>query len=169
MAIRVKRPGQAPDFAADARGYLVVLVHDFLIEVPAPQQAAGGGLGGIKAKVLRITSPQAEFVISFKVTSQTEKEPVRLSGRIEGFDPGIQARVYAVNDNENQATQINAFTSTFVLGIFRTKLQGQPVNIPLSDLKLQGFAINGVSPLDPSGWIRVNLVRTSQSPAAGVY
>jgi len=168
MAIRVKRPGHSPDFAADASGNLVALVHDFLIEVPAPEQMARGEFGA-KAKILRISSPEAEFVISFKITPQTEKEPVRLSGRIESFDPGIQGRVYAVAENEGQATQMNPFTSRIILGVFSSKLQGQPVNIPLSNLKLQGFAINSVSPLDPTGWIRVNLVRTSESPAAGVH
>ena len=50
----------------------------------------------------------------------------------------------------------------------KTKLQGQPIDIPLSNLQLRGFAIQSVSPLDPSGWIRVNLVRVSSSPAAGI-
>ena len=90
-------------FAADANGYLVALVHDFVLEVPAPPQALKGGLFGPPAQVYRFTSPQAEFVISFKITPQTEKEPVRLSGRIESFDPGPQAKVYAVNEDEGKA------------------------------------------------------------------
>jgi hypothetical protein len=167
-ALRVKRPSKPPQFAADARGYLVALVPDFQLEVPAPEQAAQGGLGGIKAKVLRVVSPQAEFVISFKITPQTEKEPVRLTGRVEGFDPGPQGRVFAVNDAEKQATQINAFSSALILGVFRAKLQGQPIDVPLSNLKMEGFAIRDVSNLDPTGWMRVNLARTSPSPAAGV-
>ena len=168
LAIRVKRPGHSPEFAADARGFLVAIVHDFMIEVPAPPAAEKGGVAGPPAQVYRVTSPDAEFVISFKVTPQTEKEPVRLTGRIESFDPGPQAKVFAVNEDENKPTQLTTFASVFVLGIFRTKLQGQPIDVPLSNLQLRGFAIESVSPLDPSGWIRANLVRTSESPAAGV-
>jgi hypothetical protein len=168
MALRVKRPGRPPEFAADARGYLVALVHDFVIEVPAPPGAAKGGVAGPPAQVYRITAPRAEFVISFKITPQTQTSPVRLTGRVEGFDPGPNAKVFAVNEDENKPEPLTAFTSAFVLNILRNRVQGQPVNMPLSNLKLRGFAIRTVSPLEPSGWIRVNLVRTSASPAAGV-
>jgi hypothetical protein len=169
LAIRIKRPGRSPEFAADADGHLVALVHDLLIEVPAPPQAARGGLSGPPARVYRLSAPNAEIDISFKITAQTNTEPVRLSGRVEDFDPGPGARVFAVNEDEDKPQPLTAFTSSFVLGIFRTRVKGQPVNLPLSNLKLQGFAIREVSPLDPSGWIRVNLVRTSVSPAAGVH
>lgn len=168
-AIRVKRPPTAPDFGVDAKGNLVALINNFEIEVPVPAQVAKGGGGALPpAKVLKIVSPQAEFVIAFKVEPKTATEPLRLAGRIESFDPGPRAKVYAINDDEKQAKPLNAFASIFVLGGFRTKLQGQPIDIPLSNLQLQGFAIQSVSPLDPSGWIRVNLVRTSQSPTAGI-
>lgn len=169
VAIRVKRPPSSPDFGVDHKGNLVALIHDFQIEVPVPPQMAKGGGGALPpAKILRVVSPQAEFVIAFKVEPQTATEPLRLTGRIENFDPGPNAKVYAINDDENQAKPLNAFASIFVLGGFRTKLQGQPVDIPLSNLQLRGFAIQSVSPLDPSGWIRVNLVRTSWSPTAGI-
>ena len=168
LAVRVKRPGRAPEFAADANGYLVALVNDFQLEVPAPQAAAKGGLAGPPAQVYRIVSPQAEFVISFKITPQSQQEPVRLAGRIEGFDPGPHAKIFAVNEDESQAEPLTAFTSTIFVGIMRSRIQGQPINVPLSNLKLQGFEIEAVSDLDPSGWIRVKLVRTSPSPAAGV-
>ncbi len=121
-----------------------------------------------RQKVLRLSAPQAEFAISFKVEPQTAKEPLRLTGRIESFDPGPNAKVYAINEDETKATPLNAFASIFVLGGLRTKLQGQPIDVPLSNLQLRGFAITSVSPLDPSGWIRVNLVRTSSSPTAGI-
>jgi hypothetical protein len=168
LAIRVKRPGTAPEFAADARGFLVALVHDFQIEVPAPPQAAKGGLAGPPANLYRITAPEAEFVISFTVTPETQDHPVRLSGRVEGFDPGPGAKVFAIGDEESKITQLTTFTSALVLSFMRTKIQGQPIDVPLSKLKMQGFAIQSVSPLDPSGWIRANLVRTSPSPIAGV-
>lgn len=168
MAIRVKKPSQPPDFAADARGYLVALVNDFQIEVPVPPEMRRGGLFGPPAQVYRIASPQAEFVISFQVTAATQTEPVRLAGRIEGFEPGPGAKVLSINDDENKATTLTPLATVAVMTGVRSKLQGRPIDVPLSNLKLQGFAIREVTPLEPSGWIRVNLVRTSASPAAGI-
>jgi hypothetical protein len=169
LAIRVKRPGRSPEFGADEQGHLVALVHDFLIEVPAPKQAAAGGaLAGPPARVYRFTAPEAEFVISFKVESQTQTQPLRLTGRIEGFDAGPGALVYAVNEDESQAQPLSPFTSRIILGVFGGRLRGQPIDIPLSNLQLRGFAIRSLSPLEPSGWIRVNLDRTTPSPDAGI-
>ena len=53
-----------------------------------------------------------------------------------------------------------------MLGAIRSRLQGQPIDVPLSNLPLRGFALQSVSPLDPSGWIRVNLVRVANGPLA---
>jgi hypothetical protein len=167
VAIRIKRPGRAPDFAADARGDLVALVHDFLIEVPAPEQSAqAGSMSGPPAKVYRITAPKSEFTISFKITPESQKTPLRLAGRIEAFDPGPGAKVFAVNEDENKAVPLTTFTAAFVLGMFRAKMQGQPVDVPLSNFKLKGFVINSVSGLDPSGWMR--LVLTPKPGEIGV-
>jgi len=168
IAVRVKRPDTPPDFGADAKGNLVAIVHDFQLEVPAPPTAARGGAAGPPARVYRISSPAAEFVISFKVEAQPAGAPLRLTGRIEDMNPGLNAKVYAINEDENQPTALPAFPATIVLGVFRSKLRGQPIDVPLNNAQLRGFAIRSVSPLDPSGWIRVNLVRTSFSPAAGV-
>jgi hypothetical protein len=166
LAVRVKRPGRPPEFAADARGYLVASVPDFQIEVPVPPQASGGGLAGPPAKVYRITSPRAEIVLSFQLAPESETSPVRFTGKIEEFDPGPGAKVYALNEDETKAQALPfAFV---VLGVIRSRVQGQPIDVPLSDLQLRGFAIRDVSPLDPTGWVRVNLVRTSPSPAAGI-
>jgi hypothetical protein len=146
----------------------VALVHDFEIEFPVPTQVGRGGGAIPPSKVLRVVSPQAEFQIAFKVEPKTAKQPLRLTGRVVGFDPGPNTKVYAINEDESKPAQVNVFASIFVLGGLRVKLQGQPVDVPLSNVQLRGFDIRSVSPLDPSGWIRVNLVRTSTSPAAGI-
>lgn len=168
LTIRVKRPTTPPAFGADARGHLVAIIKDFQLDVPAPPAAAKGGLAGPPARVYRLTSPQVEFVISFQVSPKSEKEPLRLTGRVEDMNPGPNAKVFALNEDESQAVPLTSFTSNFVLGVFRSKVRGQPLDIPLSNVQLRGFGIHSVSPLDPSGWIRVNLVRTSDSPAAGI-
>ena len=171
VAIRVKRPTREPDFSADARGFLVAGVHDFQLDVPVPPRKTGlGSLAGPSAKVYRIVSKRAEFVISFQVTPETQTSPVRLAGKIESFDPGINpnAKVYALNDDESKAQELTLFSAAPVLGFLRTRIEGRPIDVPLSNLQLRGFAIREVSPLDPTGWIRVQLVRTSASPAAGI-
>ncbi|MBX6312738.1 MAG: hypothetical protein IRY99_07460 [Isosphaeraceae bacterium] len=155
LAIRVKRPGQAPEFAADARGFLVVLVHDFLIEVPAPPAAARGGLFGPAARIYRLTAPNAEFVLSYTFYPAKGQLPIRLSGRIEEFDPGPGAQVYAIDESEEKAVPLTAFTRTIVLNTFGNRLKGQPIDIPLSQIRLPNLELTSISPLDPSGWIRI--------------
>jgi hypothetical protein len=173
VAIRVKRPTEEPEFSADARGLLVAAVHDFQIEIPAPPRRPGGlgGLGAPAAKAYRITSPRAEFVISFEVRPQTESTPIRLAGKIEDIDLGgaSTAKVYALGDDESKAQHLTLFLAAPVLGLLQEKVKGQKIDVPLSNLQLQGFTIGHVSPLDPTGWMRVQLVRTSASPGAGVH
>jgi len=172
VAIRVKRPAREPDFSADARGFLVAGVHDLQLDVPVPPRKNGlGSLAGPPAKVYRITAKRAEFVISFQVAPETQSSPVRLTGKIESFDPGTNpnTKVYALNDDESKAQELTIFSAAPVLGFLRTRIEGRPIDVPLSNLQLRGFAIREVSPLDPTGWIRVQLVRTSASlpPAIG--
>ena len=156
LAIRVKRPGRAPEFSADKDGNLVALVHDFSLEVPVPEQAKGG-LGGVPARIFRLESPNAEISISFKITPAADKIPIKLSGRIEGFDPGPNAKVFAINDDESKASELNRFTSALILAGFGAKLRGQPIDVALSQIDLPGFVLKSVTPLDPSGWIRLVL------------
>lgn len=165
VAIRVKTPGVAPEFSADARGYLVALIHDFVLEVPAPEAAARGGLFGPPAQIYRISAPDAEFIISFQIGAAKGDTPIRLTGRVEGFDAGPEARVFAINDDEAKASPLTAFTRVAVLNTFANRLKGQPIDIPLSNINLGKFALNSVSPLDPSGWIRLNLVPAGSAPA----
>ncbi len=161
-ALRVFRPEQPPEFSTDARGFLVVLIHDFQIDVPAPDPNAGGNMLGVQAKVLRIKVPQAEIAISYQVDT-TSKTP-RVKGKVEEFNPGTNAQVIAINDDENKGTPLTRFTTAFVMGALGTKIRSQNIDVALDQLKLPGFAIHSVSPLDPSGWMRVNLVRTEVGP-----
>jgi hypothetical protein len=164
LAIRIKWPGEAPEFGADAQGHLVALVHDLAVEVPAPPQAArGGGLTGPPARIYMLVMPRAEFDIEFQVHPAKGKTPVRLEGRVVGFDPGPGARVYAINEDEKNPVQVNAFTATIILRVFGVRLQGQPVDWPLGELNLRNYTLASVSPLDPSGWIRFILTPTFQA------
>ena len=74
----------------------------------------------------------------------------------------------AINDDENQANPLTRIAKAFVMGAIGAKVRGQSIDVTLDQLKLPGFAIRSISPLDPSGWMRVNLVRTATSPAPAV-
>ncbi|WZO97224.1 hypothetical protein EP7_004247 [Isosphaeraceae bacterium EP7] len=166
QAIRVKKPSKPPEFEADAKGNLVALVKDFQLEVPAPPQAAkGGGLIGPPAQIYRIVSPQAEFAISVQIAPETPTSPLRLTGRVEEFDPGLGTKIYAINDDESKAVPLSGLTTNIVLAAARLKIQGQPLDLPLSNLPLRGFIIREVSPLDPTGWMRLVLARDPNAQA----
>jgi hypothetical protein len=171
VAIRVKRPTRGPEFSADARGFLVAAVHDFQVEVPVPPKSNRlGNLSGPPAKVYRIASPRAEFVLSFEVSPASPTSPVRIKGKIEDVDLGgaSTAKVYALGDDEAKAQSLTIFLAAPVLGLFQERAKGRPVDVPLNDLDLKGFRFREVSPLDPTGWMRVQLVRTAEAelPAA---
>ncbi len=166
MAMRVLRPQQPPVLSSDARGFLVVVVHDLQVEVPAPAEQAAQNMLGVAAKVLRIKVPVTEVAISYQLDTSTPSAP-RIRGKIEEFNTGTNHEVIAINDDENKGTPLTRFTSAFVMGTMAAKIRTQTIDVALDQLKLPGFAIHDVSPLDPSGWMRVNLVRTAATPAPG--
>jgi hypothetical protein len=154
LAIRVKRPTRPPAFSVDKDGNLVALVRDFVLEAPVPDQAPKVGP---PARIYRFDAPEAEFSISFKVLPASGSTPIKFAARIEGFDPGPGARIFAINDDESKAAELNRFTGALIFGAFGTKLRGQPIDVPLTQLDLRGYELSSVSPLDPSGWMRVVL------------
>ena len=91
QALRIIRPQQPPEFSTDARGYLVALVRDFQLDVPAPDPQAGGNLLGVPAKVLRIKAPLVEVALSYQLDNSTPGS-LRLKGKIQEFNPGTDRR-----------------------------------------------------------------------------
>jgi hypothetical protein len=162
-AMRVIRPSQPPAVSSDARGFLVVIVHDFQLEVPAPDEQAARNMLGVEAKVLRIKVPAAEVAISYQLDTSSPGAPT-LHGKIEEFNTGTNHEVIAINNDENKGTPLTRFTSAVVLGAMVAKIRTQKIDVALEQLKMPGFAIQDVSPLDPSGWMRINLVRTGGTP-----
>jgi hypothetical protein len=163
QALRVTRPPQPPEFSTDARGFLVALVHDFQLDVPAPDPQAGGNLLGVPAKVLRLKAPLVEVALSYQLDTSTPGS-LRLKGKIQEFNPGTTGEVIAINDDENQGKPLTRFQSAIVMSAMGTRVRSQNINVSLDQLNLPGFAIRSVSPLDPSGWARINLVRTEGTP-----
>src|SRR5262249_43506668 len=80
-ALRVFRPDQPLEFSSDARGFLVALVHDFQLEVPAPDEKAAAVIIGTPAKVLRIKVPLAEIALSYQI-DPLPSNALRLRGKI---------------------------------------------------------------------------------------
>jgi len=158
QALRIKKPTVAPEFAADQRGFLVILVKDFQLEVPAPP----GGLLGGNAKVLRFLIPNAEFVLSFRATNREAGKPIELDAKVEDLVWGPGSKVQTIGGDENAPATMGPFQANIALAGFRTKLQQVPIKAPLGSVKLQGFDIGKVSPLDPSGWMRVVLTPNGQ-------
>lgn len=163
QALRLRRPGRAPEFSSDRDGNLVALVYDFALEVPAPPGSAKGGFGTPPAKIYRFEAPNAEFIVSLKMSPDPAGGPARLVARVENFDPGPGNRVIAINDNEDQGVPMNGLAANFAFLAFANRLRGQSFDAPIDRLKLPGFALSTVSPIDPTGWMRVVLTPVSNA------
>ncbi len=173
QALRIFRPAQPPEFSTDARGYLVALVHDVQHDVPTPRiREAGGNLLGVPAKILRIKAPLVEVALSYQLDDSTPGS-LRLKGKIQEFNPGTTGEVIAITDDEDKGKPLTRFQSGDRHEALGTKIRSQNIDMNLDQFRLPGFKIQSISPLDPSGWARVNLVRAGigieqPQPAPGV-
>jgi hypothetical protein len=158
QAIRVFKPQGPLTVETDSAGNLVLLVNDFTIDVPAPPQAArGGALTGPAAKVYRIRAQNAEFSVGVSVKPAAGAEPGRVTGKVADFDPGPQVEVLAINEDEGQASPLNAFTGRIIATAFRTRIVGLPFEAPINQLANAQVALASASAIDPSGWMRIVL------------
>jgi hypothetical protein len=161
-ALRITRPQQPPEFSVDARGFLVALIHDFQLDVPAPEGEANGGLVGAPARIYRIKIPLAEVALSYKV--DTPPKALHIHAKVEEFSPGIDAQVLAINGDESKATPLSRFSAAIVLTALGARIRSQPIEFTLDQSTLPGFSVRSISPLDPSGWLRLTLDRNPNSP-----
>lgn len=162
QALRIRRPAQPPEFAADARGFLVAIIHDLEIDVPAPAPTTTAGRAlGADARVLKVKMPRVEVALSHQVeTTATGSRLIR--AKIEEFTPAPASQALAVKDNEAEASPLTRFSGALVMAALAGKVRSQPIEASLDNLRLQGYAIQSISPLDPSGWVRLNLVKTAE-------
>ena len=161
--LRVTRPKQPPEFSTDARGYLVALIHDLQLEVPAPENQERGGFVGAPARIYRIKVPLAEVSVSYKI-DVSKPGSIRVQAKVEDFNPGTDAQVLAIADDEAKAAPLSRFSTAFVVGAVGGQIRQQVVDTSLDDLKIPGFFIHSISPLDPSGWLQVRLDRDPNAP-----
>ena len=104
QALRITRPQQPPEFSTDARGYLVALVRDFQLDVPAPDRQSGGAMLGVPAKVLRIKAPLVEVALSYQLDNSTPGS-LRLKGKIQEFNPGTTGEVWRSTTTRTRASR----------------------------------------------------------------
>ncbi|MDG3003990.1 hypothetical protein [Paludisphaera mucosa] len=165
QALRIRRPSQPPEFAADARGFLVAIVKDVEIDVPAPDaNSQAGSAVGANAKVLRIKLPQTEIALSYKVEPLSAVS-YHVTGKIEDLTVPPTAQVVAIRESEADAQPLNRFSGALVITALLGRIRTQPIDASLDNVRIPGLAIRSISPVDPSGWVRVNLVRTIDQPA----
>jgi hypothetical protein len=160
-ALRITRPAQLPDFSTDKRGFLVALLHDLQLDVPAPSLEARGVIGP-PAKIYRIRMPNVELAASYQFDVPSPRS-LRLRLKIEDFTPGAGSEVLAIGDDLTKAPSLSRFSTGIVIGALGARLRTRPFEIFPDQSPLQGFTVHSVSPLDPSGWARVNLSRTDEN------
>ena len=163
--LRIMRPHDPPEFSTDARGFLVALIHDLQLDVPAPENQEKGGFVGAPAKVYRIKVPLAEIALSYKVDS-AKPDALRVHAKVEDFNPGTDSQVLAIADDEAKGVPLSRFSTAFVLGALGGQLRLQAIDAPIDQSQLveRGFTIRSISPLDPSGWVSVSLDRDPNKP-----
>jgi hypothetical protein len=161
--LRINRPEQPPEFSVDAKGNLVVVIRDFQMDVPAPESEANGGMVGAAAKIYRIKIPQLELAFAYKVDS-APPGPLQIHASVADFNPGTNAEVLAITNDETKGTPLSRFTGALIVSTLGAKLRSQPINVSLDQVNLPGFSVRSISPLDPSGWVRVALERNFNAP-----
>ncbi len=163
MPIRLKRPPTPPEFTSDADGHLIAVVRDFEVEIGVPRPSGVGALiggGANAARVYRFKAPVAELTISFEVMPPTGEQPLRLSGKIESLDIGTTAKVESVGTSEEESQPVGNLMRATAVSVLMGRVTGQAIELPLTAVQVpEGFAIKSVSALDPTGWVRLVLVR----------
>jgi hypothetical protein len=164
QALRIRKPAQPPEFAADARGFVVAILRDIQIDLPAPDPSSRAGqIVGADAQGLRMILPEAETALSYQIVSDAPGSHL-VHAKVEEFTPSTTSQVLAIKDDEAKPTRLNRFAGALVISAMAARLRSQPINADLDNLNLRGFAIQSISPLVPSGWVRLNLVKTSDAP-----
>jgi hypothetical protein len=163
-AVRITRPQTPPEFSTDARGFLVATVQDLQIEVPAPSREARGGPLGPAAQIYRITIPSAEIALSYHVDVMTDSS-LRVRGKVEELTPGPNVQVWAIDRDETKPVSLSRFSAAATVTAMIARVHTlPPIDRVIDQSKLPGFTIRSVSPLDPSGWLRLSLVRNPDAP-----
>jgi hypothetical protein len=163
--VRLVRPEAPVAFAVDSAGRLVILFENLTIEIPAPAQAATASiLTGPAAQVYRIEASQPELVVEIVVEPTAPGVAPRVLGKIVTLDPGPGLKVLAIDQDDSNTAPLNVVQARVVTTAFSTQLAGQTLPLPSEAFNRPGLFLRSVSPLDPSGWMRANLIPTQAAP-----
>jgi hypothetical protein len=164
--IRIKKPNELPEFAADENGNLVILVHDFQLDVPAPPGAERGSFLQAPTRVYRFIVPTMEFVLTYKVIADGSAPPKEVEVQFLTATFSDKRKVQSFFDDESKPRTMPPGLDNVPLALFRNTLKRKqeehPIRMPLSQLKLKGFALTELTELDASGWVRAVLVPNAQ-------
>lgn len=161
-ALRIFKPATPPEFAADAQGRLVLVLRDLTLEVPAPDNARGGGLLGAPADVYRIKMPVAEIPVEFQVVADPTTGGARVTGKVGEFAFDAGSQVEGLTDDESKGQALNLINRSAVLGALAGRIANRPIDVPIAGDRIQGLSFHSASALHPSGWMRVVLVPNGQ-------
>lgn len=160
MPIRVQKPAKAPEFVPDSEGRIVAVIRDLRVEVGVPKPTGLANLVGGGARVYRIHAPKAELTLSFQIQPGEPGQPIRVLGKIESLEMGPEATVETVGESEDDTKPVSNLMRAGALAVLTSRVNNQTIDAPLNNVTIpQGFALKSVSPLDPSGWIRLVLSR----------
>ena len=159
QVIRVQKPSRAPDFGVGSNGDLLISVPDFQIDIPAPPQIAGGGaIAGPAASVYRISAPSANVGLSLFLDRSNPAAPPTLKAKVTSFNLDPKLSVKAIQQDEGAAQALNPILARLVSTGLSSRIVGQTFDLPVSALNRPDVALMDVSPLDPSGWLRLILM-----------
>jgi hypothetical protein len=102
-------------------------------------------------------------VVSFQVTTDPATGASRITGKIDEFNLPPDTQVLAIGADEASARPLNLLAKAGIIGTLSTQIAGRPIDVPLQTDRLSGLQLESVSPLDPTGWLRVQL-RTTGAP-----
>ena len=161
--LRLTRPQKPPEFSTDAAVSWSRWCTICSSICRRPREKPRAESSARTAKVYRVKIPLAEIALSYKLDSSATGV-LKIQAKVEEFNPGPNADVLAITDDEAKGTSLSRFSAGIIMSAMAARLRSQPIDVALDQLKLPGMSIRSISPLDPSGWVRVGLSRNAQAP-----
>ena len=165
--LRFKKPNEFPEFAADENGNLVIPGPRLPARRAPPRRAPRrAAFSSPRTRVYRFIVPTMEFVMSYKVIADGSAPPREVEVQLLNAVFSDKRKVQSIFDDESKPRTMPPGLDTVPLLLFRETLRKKqeehPIRLPLSHLKLKGFALTELSGLDASGWVRAVLVPNGQ-------
>ncbi len=172
LTIRLFKPAEPPQIVVDRNGDLTLVIRNLVIEVPAPDNFnLGGELFNRNApsrdvKAIRFEFGRFELNTKLQVTPTKNGQSLSLKGGVSGFDlGGRETTVSTLGAEESDAQQLNLVYRSGALAIVIEQLRDRTFSEEISlSGQLPGLLINSISEINPTGWIRISVVRDASRP-----